>query len=78
MTQNPACLKAVRVQLDQAHERVLTACKLLRTNGFPKIADELMRQARGLQVWTQKDGWIDCAARAPIAVAGASRIEAAE
>lgn len=65
---NVQCLKAVRVQVEQAHEHLVTACRILRTNGFPETANDLMRAARLVQVWTQKDGWLDALDRAPIAV----------
>lgn len=68
MTQNPACLKAVCVQIEEAHAHLVAACKLLRTNGYPESADDLMRTVRSVQVWTQQDGWLDALAREPIAV----------
>lgn len=63
-----SCLKAVRVQVEQAQEHLVTACAILRTNGWPDNADELMRSVRHVRVWTQKDGWLDALARAPIEV----------
>lgn len=65
---DPKILPAVRVQIEQGHEHLVTACKILRTNGFPESADDLMRSARVVQVWTQKDGWLDSLAREPIKV----------
>lgn len=67
----PQCLKAVRVQIEQAHEHLVTACKILRTNGWPTNADELMRSVKHVQVWTQKDGWLDALQRPPIAAKAA-------
>jgi hypothetical protein len=78
MSKNPACLKAVAVQIEEAHAHLLTACTLLRTNGYPESADDLMRSARSVQVWTQRDGWLEFLAREPIPVAGGQRLEAAE
>lgn len=66
------CLKAVRVQVEQAVDHLRIACTLLRTNGWPENADELMRSVKHVQVWTQKDGWIDCLARDPIPTAEAA------
>ena len=66
------CLTAVRVQVEQAQEHLVAACKILRTNGWPQNADDLMRSVKHVQVWTQKDGWIDCLARAPIPTAEAA------
>lgn len=68
----PACLKAVRVQVEQAREHLVAACKILRTSGFAQSADELMRSVKHVQVWTQKDGWLDALERPPIAVVGNS------
>jgi hypothetical protein len=65
-------LVAVRVQIQQAHEHLLTACTILRTNGFPENADELMRSVKQVQVWTQRDGWLDCLARDPVSVSEAA------
>lgn len=69
--QNPACLKAVAVQIEESHQHLVTACKLLRTNGYPDSADDLMRSVRTIQIWTQRDGWLEALAREPIKIAGA-------
>jgi hypothetical protein len=66
MTPNKACLKAVAVQLEEAQAHLVTACKLLRTNGYPENADDLMRSVRAVQVWVQQDGWLDALHREPI------------
>lgn len=55
---DPAILPAVRVQLQQAEEKLQTACKLLRENGWPENADSLSIEVKRLRVWTGKDGWI--------------------
>jgi hypothetical protein len=68
MAQNPACLKAVCVQIEEAHAHLLTACALLRTNGYPESADDLMRSARSVQVWIQQDGWLDHLSREPVGI----------
>jgi hypothetical protein len=62
------CLKAVRVQVEQGLEHLTAACTILRTNGWPENADELMRTVKHGRVWTQKDGWLDCLERDPIEV----------
>jgi hypothetical protein len=66
VTQNPACLKAVAVQIEEAHAHLLTACTLLRTNGYSESADDLMKLTRQAQVWTQRDGWLEFLAREPV------------
>lgn len=58
-----ACLPAVRCQIEQAQEKLVIACDVLRRHGFPEFADDLMRPARALRVWTQQDGFLDCMAR---------------
>jgi hypothetical protein len=63
-----AVLPAVRVQVEQGLEHLTTACAILRTNGWPENADELMRTVRHGRVWTQKDGWLDMLERKPIEV----------
>lgn len=75
---NPACLKAVCVQLEEAQAHILAACTLLRTNGYPESADDLMRSARSVKVWRQRDGWLEFLSREPIPVACGQRLEAAE
>ena len=69
MTPNPACLKAVAIQIEEAQKHLLTAAKLLRTNGYSESADDFMRSVRPLLVWTQRDGWLDALARKPIEAA---------
>lgn len=54
-----AILPAVRAQIEQGKDKLLLACKLLRQNGWPENADELMRSVHHVSVWTQKDGWLD-------------------
>ena len=58
-------LRAVRVQIAQAEEKLAIACKLLRDNGMPENADELSRDLKHLRVWTMQDGWLDCLAKEP-------------
>lgn len=72
---NAACLKAVAIQIEEAQHHLLTAAALLRTNGYPESADDLMRSVRSVRVWTQRDGWLEYLAREPIA---APRVEAGE
>lgn len=60
---DPAILPAVRAQIEQAEEKLRLACQLLRQNGWPENADELIRSVKHVRVWTQKDGWLDCLAR---------------
>lgn len=62
-TPDPAVLPAVRAQIDQAQEKLVIACGLLRLAGWPENADELMRSVRHVQVWTMPDGWLDALAR---------------
>lgn len=51
-------LKAVRVQLEQAAEKMQIACKLLRSGGFPENADALAGDLKRLRIWTKAEGWI--------------------
>lgn len=50
---------AVRTRLQMAEEQLAIACKLLRENGLPENADELVKDLSRIRVWTQKDGWLD-------------------
>ncbi len=54
-----AIISPVRCQLRQAEEKLQIACKLLRENGFPESADDLVRHLRGIRVYKQKDGFLD-------------------
>jgi hypothetical protein len=54
-----ACLKAVRVQIQEGLEKLNVACAILRRNGWVENADELSRTVKHGRVWTQKDGWLD-------------------
>ena len=56
-------LPAVRSQIDQAEEHLQIACKLLRQNGWPETADELVRPLKVLRTWTQPAGWIEAMER---------------
>jgi hypothetical protein len=58
-TPDPSILTAVRSQIEQGLEHLTIACGLLRQNGWPENADELMRTVRHGRVWTQSDGWLD-------------------
>lgn len=60
MQPDPSILPAVRSQISQAEEKLVIACGLLRKNGWPQNADDLMRSVKHVQVWTMKDGWLDC------------------
>lgn len=51
--------RSARAKLERAQEDIVAACKLLRDDGLPENADELMKEARRLRVWTQRDGWLD-------------------
>ena len=55
---NSECIPAVRAQVEQATEKLVTACKILRRNGFTESADDLARQLKMLNVWTQPDGML--------------------
>jgi hypothetical protein len=65
MTPDPAVLKAVRSQCDQAEEHLRIACDLLRRSGWPETATELARTLNHLRVWTMPEGWLDHAQAAP-------------
>lgn len=56
---DPEILFAVRVQIDEGLGKLRTACRLLRENGWPENADDLMRTVQHGQVWTMADGWLD-------------------
>ena len=56
---DPAILPAVRSQIEQGLEHLTIACGLLRQNGWPENANELMRTVKHGRVWTQADGWLD-------------------
>lgn len=58
VTSEADVLKAVRVQLEQAAEKMQLACKLLRSGGFPENADSLAGDLKRLRVWTQAEGWL--------------------
>lgn len=56
---NPAGLTGCRVHLAQAEEKLQAACAILRQNGWPETAEELVKHLRMLRVWTQPHGWLD-------------------
>lgn len=58
----PTCLRAVRAQIEQAQEHLTIACKVMRNNGFPESANDLSRNLKMLNVWTQQSGllhWLE-------------------
>ena len=52
-------IPAVRCQLRQAEEKLQISCKMLRENGAPDSANDLLRTLKMVRVWTQKDGFLD-------------------
>jgi hypothetical protein len=56
---SPHILKPVRSQVEQAQEHLRNACQMLRQEGWPETADDLMRAHKLLQTWTQPCGWLD-------------------
>jgi len=70
---DPAILPAVRAQIEQAEEKLRIACKLLRRNGWPENADELVRSLKHVGVWTMRDGWLDCLEKPSDAAGGSGR-----
>lgn len=56
---NYDAIKAARAKCEEAEEKLAIACSVLRANGWPENANELVRTLRHLRVWTQKDGWFD-------------------
>jgi len=59
VTANTDIIPALRYQIRQAEEKLQIACKLLRDNGYPESADDLVRSSKSVRIWTQKDGWLD-------------------
>ena len=59
---DPKILVPVRVQLQQAEEKLQIACKLLRENGWPENADDLSQILKSIRVWTMRDGRLGCLA----------------
>ena len=53
-------IPAVRCQMNQSEEKLRIAMRLMRENGYPESADDVFRILKQMQVWTQKDGWLDC------------------
>ena len=51
-------LRAVRSQIEEAQEKLQTACSILRGGGFPENADALAGDLKRLRVWTQAQGWL--------------------
>lgn len=51
-------IPAVRCQMQQAEEKMQIAAKLLRTNGYPESADDVVRLLKQSRVWTQPDGFL--------------------
>ena len=52
-------IRTARSLVSQAHEKVTTACVVLRRNGLGEIADDLSRLAKQAKVWNEKDGYLD-------------------
>lgn len=59
MNPDTSALPAVRSQLRQSEDKLRTALVILRKAGWEENANELLRTLKHLQVWTQKDGWLD-------------------
>lgn len=51
-------LKTARSLIEQAQEKVNTACVVLRRNGFPEVADDLNRLARTAKEWNAPHGYL--------------------
>ena len=54
------CIPVARAQIEQATEKLQTACTVLRNAGLTDSADELVGKVKYLRTWTEPDGWLDC------------------
>ena len=58
-TRDFSCIPAARAQIEQAVEKLQTACTILRKAGLTESADQLVCKVKWLRTWTEPDGYLD-------------------